>query len=195
MKRLQDITYSAIIGAKNNKKQLALQLLLVLLFLASCQQPEQKQTPPTTDFLLSYTDTSTGTYSYKDAKGTVVIPPGKYLMNFTDTFRTYAIVLDTTAGFLGIDRKGNVLYKVFPYDNGPDAPSEGLFRIVKDGKLGYADYKTGEVVIPIQYPCAWPFKDGKAKVALDCKEEPGLEHLSWESEHWFYIDKTGKKLN
>lgn len=186
----------------------------LILLLSSCQQSNKNQTSNDyvpividsisqfsikkrfpNDYWLNIADSTVDEYGYKDQKGNFVIPMGKYIMQFTDTFRTYAIVLDSFAGFVGIDRKENKMYNIFPYDNSPDAPAEGLFRIVKDGKIGYADYETGEVVIPIQYPCAWPFKDGKAKVAVNCKDIDDGEHSRWESEHWFYIDKTGKKLN
>ena len=41
-----------------------------------------------------------------------------------------------------MDSKKKVLYEIFPYDNGPDYPSEGLFRIVQNGKIGYAHENT-----------------------------------------------------
>ncbi|MGB1040636.1 MAG: hypothetical protein ACPGVD_07175, partial [Flavobacteriales bacterium] len=48
------------------------------------------------------------------------IPNQKYLTCFTDTLWRYAIVLDTSYNLVGIDREGNYLYEVFPFDNGPD---------------------------------------------------------------------------
>ncbi|MCC6725901.1 MAG: WG repeat-containing protein [Saprospiraceae bacterium] len=172
------------------------------LFATACNQPTEPAAEAKSasvalqvDYLISFADTTNNTYGYKDSKGAVVIPSGKYDLIFTDTFRNYAIVTVPDLGFVGIDRNEKILYQVFQYDNGPDTPSAGLFRVIKDGKIGYADFKTGAIVIPIQYPCAWPFEGGKAKVAVDCKDIDDGEHSRWESEHWFYIDKTGKKLN
>jgi WG containing repeat len=90
-----------------------------------------------------------------------------------------------------INEQKTVLYDVFPYDNGPDAPSEGLYRIVKDGKIGYADETTNAIVIAPQYDCAYPFENGKAKVSTDCKTTQDGDHSVWESDAWQFIDKKG----
>jgi predicted alpha/beta superfamily hydrolase len=84
------------------------------------------------------------------------------------------------------------LYEVFMFDNGPDYASEGLIRIVKNGKIGYADAKTFVQVVVPQFDCAFPFENGKAKVSKDCKTVKDGEHSSWTSEHWQFIDKKGK---
>lgn len=146
------------------------------------------------DYLVSYTDTITGESCYKKQNGDVVIPPGKYSFCFTDTFRTYAIVVKPNSGFIAIDRQENVLYETFPFDNGPDEPSDGLFRILENNKIGFANAATGEVVIKPQFDCACPFENGVAKVSTDCKAQPDGEHSIWVSDHWYYIDKTGKKV-
>lgn len=90
-----------------------------------------------------------------------------------------------------VDEQKNVLYDVFLYDNGPDAPADGLYRIVKDGKIGYADAGTNAIVIEPQYDCAYPFENGKAKVSTDCKTVKDGEYDVWESEAWQFIDKKG----
>lgn len=145
------------------------------------------------DYLLSVA--SDEGCKYVDKAGKDIIPEGKYLMCFTDTFRTYAIVLNPEKGFIGIDRKENTLYEVFVYDNGPDFIEEGLFRIVKDGKIGYAEAKTGNIVIAPQFGGAYPFEGGKAKVAVECKTIKDDEHTSWQSDKWYFIDKSGNKIN
>jgi hypothetical protein len=132
-------------------------------------------------------------YGYSDQKGRLVIRYGKYPMIYTDTFRTYAIVLKSKEGLVAIDRNEKVLYHIFPFENGPDDVVEGLFRIVKNGKIGFAD-TNGKVVIAPQFECAYPFENGKAKVSNNCTEHKQGEHKYWESADWFYIDKEGKKL-
>lgn len=145
-------------------------------------------------FLIS--DTSKDECGYVNQKGDTVIPIGKYHFCFTDTFRTYAIVLKQGVGFVGIDKQELVLYKVFPYDNGPDYESDGLFRIVQNDKMGYADAKTGKVVIKPQFGCAYPFEKGIAQVSLNCTtHSDDGEHHYWTSDNWFYIDKKGRKVN
>jgi WG containing repeat len=90
------------------------------------------------------------------------------------------------------NRKKKILYEVFPFDNGPDYPSEGLIRVVKNGKIGYANAKTYTLVITPQFDCAFPFENGKAKVSNHCKTTKDGEHNIWTSDTWQYLDKKGK---
>ena len=131
---------------------------------------------------------------YVNLKGDTVIAIGKYHYCYTDTLRNYAIVLKKGGGCIAIDIKEQELFEVFWYDNGPDYIVEGLFRIKKDEKIGYAN-KEGKIIIKPQFDCAFPFKNGKAKVSNSCKTIPVGEYHKWESENWYYIDKEGIKAN
>jgi len=130
---------------------------------------------------------------YVNSKGEVIIEYGKYHYCVTDTFRNFAIVYTKSGKIVGIDRNENQLFEVFIYDNGPDPISDGLFRIVKEGKIGYAD-KNGEVVIEPKFQCAYPFKDGIAKVSKDCREIEDGEYTAWKSNNWIYINKKGEEI-
>jgi hypothetical protein len=164
-------------------------LLILLSSLISCRPTVVKN-----DYLVSFTDTIKNEQGYKSQNGEIVIPSGKYAFCFTDTFRIYAIVAKPEIGFIAIDRQENILYKVFPFDNGPDEPSEGFFRILVNKKIGVADEVTGKVVIKPQFDCAWPFENGVAEVSLFCKTQQDGEHSTWVSDNWYYIDKTGMKV-
>lgn len=131
---------------------------------------------------------------YKDSQGEIVIEYGKYQMIYTDTFRTYAIVLKEGEGFIGIDRNEKTLYKVFPYDNGPDYESEGLFRIENEGKIGYANYETGEIVIEAKYSAALPFQNTYAVICKDCIESKEIDHWRWKGGKWGLINKEGLEI-
>lgn len=175
------------------KRNQALNIIVLLLLfgcLTSCR-PAIKHN----DYLVSFNDTVKDQWGYKNQNGEIVIPLGKYTRCFTDTFKTYAFVVKPNSVlFLAIDRQENVLYEVFPYDNGPDESSDGLFRILENKKIGYADSTSGKVVIKPQFDCAWPFENGVAEVSTDCKTQSEGEHSSWISDHWYYIDKTGEKI-
>jgi hypothetical protein len=84
------------------------------------------------------------------------------------------------------------LYDVFIYDNEPDYAAEGLIRVVKNGKIGYANAKTYVIVIAPQFDCAFPFENGKAKVSNKCTTIKEGEHKVWTSDAWQYVDKKGK---
>ena len=145
------------------RQQTANIIVLLLLFsgLTSCGQ-----TIKNNDYWISFTDTTKDEHGYKNQNGDIVIPLGRYSFCFTDTFRTFAIVAKPKFGFVAIDRQENILYKVFPYDNGPDYPSDGLFRIMENNKIGYADSKTGKIVIGPKFDCAFPFENGVAQVSI-----------------------------
>lgn len=162
----------------------------VFLWLTACTTQSQRDS----NYWVKYTDPEQGTSGYLDARGDTVIPAGTYLHCFTDTFRTYAIVINANASLVGIDRTGKELYEVFMFDNGPDYPGDGLFRILQGNKFGYADAATGAIVIPPSFACAYPFADGKAKVSDTCESIADGEHKVWESTAWYYINKQGDKV-
>lgn len=91
-----------------------------------------------------------------------------------------------------VDGQGKALYDVFIYDNGPDYPADGLIRVVKNGKIGYADASTYAIVIEPQFDCAFPFENGKAKVSNQCQTTSDGEHSVWTSDSWQYVDKQGQ---
>lgn len=168
---------------KNQYLQLVNYIIIVILF--TCQSK------PTPSKLILKRDNKTSLFAYFDEKGTKVL--GDYFAAYTDTITEYGIVADQ--GFVLIDKTGKHIYKIYPFDNGPDYTSEGIYRIIKDGKIGYVDSVTSKVLIEPKFGCAYPFENGKAKVSLNCrsvKAFPGDEHSTWESGEWFYVDKTGK---
>lgn len=167
----------------------AFAILFLIIILSCCQHKLKKD-----DYLLCFEDTINNGFGFKNPKGDIVIPVGKYQHCFTDTFKSYAIVALPKLGTVAIDRQQNVLYNVFMFDNWPDEPSDGLFLIVSNNKIGYADAETGAVVIRPQFDCAQRFENGKAEVSTNCSKIYEGEHWNWESEHWYLIDKTGKRL-
>lgn len=138
-------------------------------------------------------DITNNEYAYVNAKGDTVIPFGKYQMCYTDKFYKFAIVCSREKGLVGIDRNEHVLFNIFVFDNGPDYPSNGLFRIIKDGKIGYANTR-GQVVIQPQFDGAYPFKNGKAQVGKGCETRSDGEHHYWAGGQWFTIDKKGNVI-
>lgn len=130
---------------------------------------------------------------YVNQQGDTIIPLGKYEYCFTDTLSNFGIVLKKDGTCVAIDRNGAEMYEVYWYDNGPDYLSDGLFRMVKNGKIGYAG-RDGAIVIPPQFSCADPFENGKARVTFDCVSVPDGEHTISESSSWFYIDKRGNRM-
>ncbi|XWN38550.1 MAG: WG repeat-containing protein [Balneola sp.] len=138
--------------------------------------------------------------AYLNTKGDTIIPFDKYAYLGTDTLTHYANVIeflkDSSYGrWITIDRNQNTLYDIVSFDNGPDYFHEGLLRVKRNGKMGFAD-KYGQIAIPCKYDFAWWFKDGKAKVTFDAREinDKYDDHTRIESDEWFYIDKNGTRI-
>ena len=144
-------------------------------------------------YLIKVCNNSTQQCGYVNQDGDTIITEMKYSKCFTDTIRTYGIGVNGDSEMVAIDRQGDILYKVYSFDNAPDEPSDGLFRIIINNKIGYADYATGEIIIEPKYSCAYPFKNGVAQVNMDCRAEFNGEHSLWQSAHWEYINKAGNK--
>ncbi len=132
--------------------------------------------------------------AYLSAQGDTIIPFGKYLYNNANQITVYGFVFKKDSGPIAIDSKGTELFEPFWFDNGADYVSDGLFRITKDGLIGFANAETAEIVIPPTYLCAFPFKDGKAKVSFECNTVTVGEYSLWESSDWFYIDHKGTMI-
>jgi hypothetical protein len=164
-------------------------IVSILLELISCKIGN-KEMHVENDILILKRNASTSMYAYYDKNGNKVL--GDYFMAFTDTIKDYGIVSDS--GFVLIDKHGKHIYNIFPFDNGPDMTSDGLYRIIEKGKIGYVDSATSKLVIKPIYDCAWPFENGKAKVSLKCVTISDGEHSRWESGEWFYIDKQGQRI-
>jgi hypothetical protein len=133
---------------------------------------------------------------YINQKGDTIIPLGTYTYCFLDTVITFAIVADpgkTAPEIYAIDQEQNRLFELYWYDNGPDYVSEELFRMKRNGKIGYAK-PNGEIAIKAQFACASSFEDGRAKVSLDCERKKVGEYTEMQSDAWFYINKSGVKI-
>jgi len=81
------------------------------------------------------------------------------------------------------------------FDNGLEPFNEGLIRVLRNGKMGYAN-KYGRIVIPCIYDYAGWFEKGNANVTFNAVEYlDGDGHPKADSHEWFEIDKNGSKMN
>lgn len=189
-----------------------LSILGLLLSVCSCQNNEAQQPEENKQvyFEIDYKNTSdtlfrvprsqyydNQKFCYLNQKGDTVIPYGKFHMSFSDTITRYGVAIEKTGetyDMIGINKKGQRLYEIHWFDNGQDLMSDNTFRIIRNGKIGYAD-KSGKIIIKPQYACAYPFENGSAKVTYDCNTFPqDPTPKAPESDTWFYINKKGEKL-
>lgn len=121
------------------------------------------------------------TLGYVDSSGKVIIPAGKYPYLFTDVFDKIAFVLlKDKKGVYAIDRSEKVLFQVCSFELGPDIISNGLFRIIENGKIGFANMN-GKIVIKPNWGFIFPFQENG--LAIFC-----------EKGNWIWIDKEHRKF-
>lgn len=94
-------------------------------------------------------------------------------------------------GLFVIDKQGEQVYQPYYFDNWPDEAQDGVYRIRQGNKIGFADEKTGNIVIEAKYDCAYPFENGKANVGTGCQLETDGEHSWWVGGDWVWIDLNG----
>ncbi len=122
------------------------------------------------------------TLGYVDSTGKVIIPAGKYPYLFTDVFDKIAFVLlKDKKGVYAIDRSEKVLFQVCSFELGPDIISNGLFRIIENEKIGFANMN-GEIVIKPNWGFIFPFQENG--LAIFC-----------EKGNWIWIDKEQRKFS
>ena len=130
---------------------------------------------------------------YINQKGDTVVPLGKYKFLFTDTVQQMAIVYTQDNRCIGIDKNQKELFEVYWYDNGPDYVQDGLFRIIKDGKIGFAN-EAGEIIVEPKYKCTYAFENGQAQVAYECDLVKDGDYTMMKNAKWITIDTEGKEI-
>lgn len=145
------------------------------------------------DTLYIYFDETTELPGYVNSNGDTIIEAGIFEVTVTDQFTDYFLVIDTVGKSYAINRNLDTLYEVYWYDNGPDYIEEGMFRIVENGKIGYANEK-GEIIIAPKYECAGIFQDGMAVVAYKCDRVREDEFFFEVSNDWLRIDREGNEF-
>lgn len=111
-------------------------------------------------------------------------------------FDSYGLapVLSPSRGWMYVNREGKVVVTgVAVMDNWADSFHDGLVRVVKNGKYGFADRRGGIVVPPI-YDGAMNFENGTATVCKGCKSEAVGEHHVFGGGEWFQINTKGTVL-
>lgn len=108
-----------------------------------------------------------------------------------DSYYQYCLKNIPHQGLFVIDKQGNKVYQPYYFDNWPDEAKDGVYRIRQGNRIGFADEKTGNIVIEAKYDCAYPFENGKANVGTGCQLETDGEHSWWVGGDWVSIDTHG----
>lgn len=129
----------------------------------------------------------------EDAAGKLSIAP-KYrkLLRFCSHGLAAVWSESEPKGWMYVDRKGLVVVTgVAAFDNWADRFHDGLVRVTRDNRFGYAN-RAGTLVIPAVYDGAFNFEKGTAVVCQGCKAHCDGEHCGFEGGRWMRIDTRGR---
>jgi WG containing repeat len=105
-----------------------------------------------------------------------------------------AAVLSPKRGWMYVSRTGRVVVSGVPVmDNWADSFHEGLVRIVRNGRYGFAN-RRGQIVIPPVYDGAMNFEKGRAAVCKGCTDTCVGEYHLFKGGEWFQINTKGTVL-
>lgn len=160
-------------------------ILLLCMLLSACTLQERK-----TVLLPIECD---GLYGYADSVGDTVVDCS-YIFLYSDTISTIGFAMNKEKRIMCLNNQGKELFETYMFDNGPDHPQEGCFRIVgNSGLIGFAD-TLGNVVIEPMYKFAFPFERGTSRATFSGelkKVKPDSlhdEHTYWDSDEWVLIE-------
>lgn len=123
-----------------------------------------------------------GLYGFIDTMGNFVVEPRFRVVGKFSKGMAVVGVGDSPDWYGYVDRTGE--FVIEPRFKRAGAFSEGLAGVKIGDKCGYID-RTGKVVIEPQWNAVRSFRGGLAKVLIGDQK--------WDSDKWFYIDRTGKR--
>lgn len=101
------------------------------------------------------------------------------------------VVYIENKGFTAFNNSGKELFIIFPFDNGPDYISEGMFRIIDGDMIGFAS-EMGEIMIEPKFSAVYPFHSKLAAFCDGCVTESDGEHKAWVNGNWGFINRKGE---
>ena len=135
-----------------------------------------------------FEDPASGLTGYRDAQGKVSIPARFAVGGAFSALGVAPVVLAPRFGY--IDCKGR-FFETLSFDNGPDDFRDGLVRVRKKGRIGYANL-AGQIVIPPRFEDADRFCRGVARVGEQCRTHQEGEHRVVACRGTRYIDTRGR---
>lgn len=192
---MQSFGLHILFPTPNNMKKLLLTILLTPII--SFSQTKED---------LHYFKSKDSLVGVKDKAGKIIVPAQFKIFSFLkdgDPVEGETILFDGSKegekpeknawGYV-YDRKGKFLYQPFLYDNGADYFSEGLRRLVKNGKVGFAD-RNGNTVIVAEHDFAFPFNYGYATFCDGCDwEKTNDEHRAIVGGKWGIMNVKGQTV-
>jgi hypothetical protein len=154
---------------------------------------QKASTPDPTSCLFDFERGEVPDCMRQAADGELLVSPQVLkLLNF-DSYGL-APVWSATEGWMYVTRTGKIVISGVPStDNWADSFHDGLVRVVRSKKYGFANRK-GRIVISTNYDGAMNFEKGKAKVCNRCESkcvDHDCEHHVFAGGEWFQINTQG----
>jgi hypothetical protein len=160
---------------------------MVTVFSCSSSFAQKKR-----DCLHAFCDTiaSVAQIGFKSHRGKIIIP-ATYKKTSSDRLCSFVLVSTYSGKTFAIDKAGTILWEPFWYDRKPDAEKEGLFRVISNDLVGFAN-KSGKMVIHPSFVSASYFSEGLAAVNVGGKVTRNGEYDVVEGGLWGYINRIGQ---
>lgn len=133
---------------------------------------------------------------YKNAQSELFISPA-FLRDLSFNRDGLAAVRALPEGWTYANRQGRVVITgVAESDNWADSFHDGLVRVLRNGKYGFAN-REGKIVIAPDYDGALNFQNGIASVCQGCQNkcaDAACEYHSFVGGRWFHLDTKGNKV-
>lgn len=152
--------------------------------------------PPDSSSLMPFE--KDGLFGYISQNGKIVIPP-RFRIAYPFYPEGSAAIVDSNGMGHYIDRQGNLRFRAYAFDNGPDPFFDGFARYVHQGKIGFID-KSLKVRIPAKFGDAYYFRWGWAAYCEGCEhalrlEEPDFRYSGPPLKgKWGIIDTLGHRI-
>ena len=172
---------------------------IILALVVACTRPPSQRTTDAPQPVVAPADpqgtpqpfeSGDGLFGYRDASGREILPARYHAaMEFAPT--GVAFVVDDN-GWACIDATGSVRLRPFVFDNGPDYPSEGVFRYVDGDRMGFSD-DACRPTITAAWEFAGAFAEQRAPVCRGCTPVHG-EHAMPKGGKWGFVDPSGREV-
>lgn len=132
---------------------------------------------------------NTNLCGYATEDGTITISTGKYDFCYSNEFNTIAFV-KLKSKVWAINKQETLLFEIYCEKQQPDSPVDGIFRIVKNNKIGYANLE-GEIIVPPKYDAGTAFINGMAFINVGCITNTEKNETFWKGGKWGAINLKG----
>jgi hypothetical protein len=176
-----------VLSACDDSKNKSANTLTPVTYLVTSGVTDYADTPSNTA-LVPFEDPHTNLMGYKDQNGKIIIN-AQFVKALPFSTHGVADVYKGGHDWYKINSTGQILFKSYFFDNGPDYYAHDLVRFVDNNKIGFANME-GKIVIPANFDFAMHFSFS-SPITLVCQGCKYNENNEITGGKWGIIDNHG----